>query len=34
MLLQEILVSEREVPAVADHNVIEELDAEEVARLL
>jgi len=34
VLLEEILVGEREVPAVADDDVVEELDAEEVASLL
>lgn len=34
MLLEETFVAERDVPAVADHDVVEELDAKELARLL
>jgi hypothetical protein len=34
VLLEEILVGEREVPAVTDDDVIEEGDAEDLAGLL
>jgi len=34
LLLENALVGKRDVPPIADHDVIEELDAEEFARLL